>query len=90
MDIEWEKVVDLGWQDRLRTVRFFRKIKEMGFYIVEKDIEKNHPLDNDSEWFAIDIKRGIIAHGTSINRMIRNPVIKLLYPSENTLRKMIL
>lgn len=89
MDIEWERVADTGWQDRMRGIRFFRKLKEMGFYILEKEIEKEHPLDNNMEWFAVDTERGIVARGKTINRIIKDLEIKLIYPSTTTLREII-
>lgn len=86
VEMDLEKVADSEYGRRLRTNRLFKKLKSLGFYLIDKEVENCHPMEHITEWFAVDAKRGITAHGCNDNWKIKDIDIKIYYPSQELLR----
>lgn len=88
LELDLEKVSDSEYGRRIRANRLFRKLRSMGFYLIDKETEKCHPMEHITEWFAIDVKRGITIHGSTDNWKIKDIEIKIYYPSKDVLREL--
>ncbi len=63
-NLRLEKVADGDWLQNENAEEFFNKLKELGFYVESRLVNKNSEHSEKTEWFDIDTVRGIIVKGS--------------------------
>ncbi|MBR2215029.1 MAG: hypothetical protein IJ849_04645 [Selenomonadaceae bacterium] len=87
MTLRLEKVANLDWLRGHPPEPFFRALERMGFYVEHRELEKFREHIKETEWFAVDTERGILAEAETMDSKLNYVRMTLIHPKRQTLRR---